>query len=392
MRVLFINYEFPPVGAGAGNALANIARCLARSGLDIVVLTAAFRDLPSVEHRDGYVIRRVPAWRRRVDRCTPMEMLSFVAGGIAPTLAIGASWRPDVACAFFGIPSGPLTLLLKKRFGVPYLVSLRGGDVPGFDRAALGSYHRVTRPVIRAIWKESAGLIANSDGLANLARVTWPTARIDVIPNGVDLERFHPPSRARPSVPIHLLTVGRLVRQKGITHLLSALPRVEAPWQLRIVGDGPERPTLMEQAGQLGLAPFTDFAGWSQPDQLPGHYDWADILIQPSFEEGMSNVVLEGLAAGLPIITTGVYGNRDLVQDGQNGLLVDPGNSEVLARALNVLCSDPNLLRTFGTQSRLIATTRRWETVADAYHRALARAVNGVGGAAGHQRAGTVGG
>ncbi|MGH2354728.1 MAG: glycosyltransferase, partial [Chloroflexota bacterium] len=97
MRVLFINYELPPIGAGAGNALANIARCLAAGGTDVKVLTARYRDLPTEERRDGYTVHRVPAVRRRPDRCSPAEMLSFALGGMLPALSIGRRWRPDVA-------------------------------------------------------------------------------------------------------------------------------------------------------------------------------------------------------------------------------------------------------------------------------------------------------
>src|SRR5262245_18319177 len=118
-RVLLINYEFPPVGAGAGNATANIARCLAASGDDVLVLTSRYGDLPHREQRDGYRILRVAAKRGRVDRCSPLEMLTFVLGGVLPALAIGRRWRPDAACAFFGVPSGPLALLLRASIGIP---------------------------------------------------------------------------------------------------------------------------------------------------------------------------------------------------------------------------------------------------------------------------------
>src|SRR4051812_24385383 len=186
MRVLFINYELPPIGAGAGNATANISRLLAANGVDVHVLTARYNGLPHLEQRDGYTIHRVPAIRRRPDRCAPGEMLTFTLGGLAPAVAVARRWRPDVVCPFFGMPSGPIALLLRRLLGIPYVVSLRGGDVPGFMGQEGAWMHALALPVIRAVWHGSAGLLANSPGLADLARQTWPAAPIAIIPNGVD--------------------------------------------------------------------------------------------------------------------------------------------------------------------------------------------------------------
>ncbi len=372
LRVLFINYELPPIGGGGGNATANIARHLAASGVDVHVLTARYRGLPVREKRDGYTIHRVPAIRRRPDRCSPAEMLSFTLGGLTPAVAVARRWKPDVACPFFGMPSGPIALLLRRLMGIPYVVSLRGGDVPGFvgeDRAWL---HALALPVILAVWHHSSGLLANSDGLAALARQTWPEAPITVIPNGVDTERFTPPAdRLRPAAPLRLLCVGRLARQKGFRYALEALARSHAPSVLRIVGDGPERPALEQQAAMLGIGRRVEFAGWAERSELPAHYRWADVLVLPSFAEGMANVVLEALAAGLPVIASDVYGNRDLVRTGENGLLVPPGDAGAIAAAIDRLAGDAALVRVMGRSSRRAALACGWEQVAGQYHQVL---------------------
>lgn len=375
MRILLINYEFPPVGAGAGNATANIARCLVAAGDDVTVLTASYRDLPSCERLDGYAIRRVPSIRRHADRCSGLEMLSFVLGGLMPAVALARSWRPDVACAFFGVPSGPLALALRRLLGIPYLVSLRGGDVPGFLGDELATLHRLTLPITNAVWRGSSGLIANSIGLAELARRTLPEGPIEVIPNGVDAATFCPPERARPADPLRLLCVGRLVRQKGIEYLLKALSLSRSSAVLRIVGDGPERPALERLKESLGLLDRVEFIGWADREDLPVHYQWADAFVLPSLEEGMPNVILEALGAGLPIITTDIYGSRELVEPDGNGFLVLPSDTVSLAAALDRLFVDPSLVRTLGVRSRDVAIERRWENVAERYRTALAAVI-----------------
>ncbi|MGH2354191.1 MAG: glycosyltransferase, partial [Chloroflexota bacterium] len=283
---------------------------------------------------------------------------------------------PDVACAFFGMPSGPIALLLREALGVPYLVSLRGGDVPGFMGQEMAAYHALARPVIRAVWRRSAGLIANSPGLADLARRTWPEAPLTVIPNGVDVETFCPPNRPRPASPLRLLSVGRLVKQKGMGDALAALARSKSAALLRVVGDGPERSALEAQARTLGIADRVELAGWATRAELPAHYQWADALILPSREEGMANVVLEALAAGLPAITTAIYGNRDLVAHGHNGFLTRPGDVGALAAAIDQLATEPELVRAMGHHSRQAALARRWDHVAEQYRLELAAAIS----------------
>jgi glycosyltransferase involved in cell wall biosynthesis len=376
VRVLLVNYELPPIGGGAGNATAHIARCLAASGDEVYVLTSRFRGLATCEVRDGYRIWRVPARRGRAERSSPAEMLTFVLGGAVPALRLAQRWRPEAACAFFGLPSGALTLSLERRFGIPYLVSLRGGDVPGFLPEDLGGFHRLARPAILSIWRRSRGLIANSAGLADLACQAWPDAPVHVVPNGVDTQGFRPPTdRARPATPLRVLCVGRLVRQKGFEFAIEAVSAARAPSLLRIVGDGPLRASLTAQAARLGAA--VDFAGWVERRDLPSHYQWADVLCLPSYEEGMPNVVLEAMASGLPTIASDVYGMRDLVQPGQTGVVVPPGSSRAIAAALEHLAAEPSLVRVMGEQARRLAERYAWSEVAADYRRLLRAAAAG---------------
>jgi glycosyltransferase involved in cell wall biosynthesis len=299
-------------------------------------------------------------------------MLTFVLGGIGPTLSIGRCWAPDVACAFFGVPTGLLTVALKRAVGIPYLVSLRGGDVPGAYGQELARMHRLAAPLIRAVWRSSSGLIANSQGLADVARRTWPDAPISVIPNGIDVESFSSRPRSRPGSPVRVLYVGRLSPEKGVKHLVEAMPRAGAAVVLRLVGDGPDRPMLQAVASKLGIADRVEFTGWAPRTALPEHYAWADLFAMPSLGEGMPNAILEAQAAGLAVVTTDACGNRDLVKTGHNGLLVPPADAAALGSAIALLAGDPRLLRDMGGRGREDARGYRWERVAVQYYEHLA--------------------
>ena len=225
--------------------------------------------------------------------------------------------------------------------------------------------------MILSVWRHSSGLIANSPGLFALARRACPVADIDLIPNGVDVGAFYPPTRRRPANPLRLLCVGRLVRQKGIMYLLTALARSHATACLRVVGDGPERVRLMRAAEAHGLASRVQFTGWSCRADLLEHYQWADVFVLPSLDEGMPNVVLEAQASGLPVIGTDVAGTRDLVEPGRTGALVPATDVDALAATIDLLDDDAALVLRLGTNSREAALGRCWEGVADRYRRAL---------------------
>lgn len=380
MRILVLNYEFPPLGGGAGNATACLAREWAARGHEVEVLTGGFRGVPRVEQRDGFTVRRICSPRARQGQCSVPEMFSFMLLSCLPAVWRGLAFRPQVVVPFFGIPSGPAALLWNLFSGAPYVVSLRGGDVPGFDEKHMGAMHRMTGPVTALLWRRAAAVVANSAGLRATAERFAPDLPILEIRNGVDTVRFSPGANdVRRDAPPHLLFVGRLARQKGVDVLLDALARLrEQSWRLTIVGDGPERVPLGEQAARLGLAERVHFHGWAQREELPGLYRSADAFVFPSHDEGMPNVVLEAMASGLAIVATRVPGNDELVQG--NGTLVPPGDAEAFASALTPLLGDAARRAEMARASRALALERyAWSTPARAYEELFEKVIAGEG-------------
>jgi glycosyltransferase involved in cell wall biosynthesis len=188
----------------------------------------------------------------------------------------------------------------------------------------------------------------------------------------VDVVRFAPPDRVRPAYRLRLLSVGRLVRQKGLAYAIAALAQSQTSAVLRIVGDGPERPALERQTAALGLGHRVEFTGWAERAALPAHYQWADALLLPSLEEGMANVLLEALASGLPAVASDIYGNRELVEPGHNGFLVPPEDPAAIASAISALAGDTALVRGLGENSRQAALALSWTSVAHGYRSRMA--------------------
>jgi len=367
MRLLLINYEYPPLGGGAGNATANLAREWAALGHEVLVMTSRYADLPVRETRDGYQVWRIPALRRAADRSNPLEMLSFLLSAMVHVLRLGRAGRPTVSVAFFGIPSAPAAWLLRVLYGVPYWVSLRGGDVPGFQPYDLKHFHRLTRPIIYLLWRGAAGVVANSQGLAALASRTALRLPIPVIPNGVDTRFFCPP--AAPAPPSAWLFAGRLREQKGLHFLIQALahlsPSERASLHMTVVGDGPWGEQFQRLAQEVGVADCLRFVGWLDRPNLAEAYRRHALFILPSLDEGMPNVLLEAMASGMALIATDIAGNQELVAG--NGWLVPPADSAALADALRQALHQPEALALLGQKSRARAEARSWRVAAQAY-------------------------
>ncbi len=179
----------------------------------------------------------------------------------------------------------------------------------------------------------------------------WP--KLYIVPMTVDL-RHYPSTldeRAtrRPN-PLRILFVGRLVPQKGPQILLDAI-RGLGDVELRIVGGGPLAEGLHREVAIRGLSDVVTFVGPVGQDELPSHYEWADVFCLPSFSEGLPVVLMEAMSTGLPVITTRIAGIPELVDDGVSGLVVSPGRADVLHDALVRLSTDRELALRLGSNA-----------------------------------------
>ena len=375
MRILLINSEYPPVGGGAGNASANLARELVSLGQDVVVLTARFDQLPVDETQRGVRIHRAASLRRRADRSGALEQLVFIFGASLAAARLARHWRPDAVLAFFGAPAGVVALGLRAFLRLPYVVSLRGGDVPGFRPYDFRRYHQMIGPLLHLVWRNASAVIANSVGLRALALAFDPEVPIPVVHNGVDTSRFV--ACDREWEPARMLLVGRIVHQKGVDLLIEALAGLrDLAWELEVVGDGPRRETYKAQAAAAGLQGRVRFAGWLTGEALGQAYGRANLFVFPSRHEGMPNVVLEAMSSGLPVIGSRIAGNEELIEAGVTGVLVPTEDVLALREALRALVADPAARRAMGLAARRqVEVSFTWRGAAEQYLQILRTAV-----------------
>ncbi len=383
MNILVVNYEYPPIGGGAAYASRHLAEEMARAGHTVVALTSAFGNLRGAAMEHGVEVVRRPVGRARVDRSNMREMATYMAsaswglGGLLKSRAI------DVALVFFSIPCGPLGLLGRLGWGVPYVVSLRGSDVPGCD-PQLARFHTLLTPLRRCVLRNAAAVTAPSLGLQKKSEAADPVP-VEVIVNAVDSLYFQPPDEATRSAageggPLRILYVGRFRSEKNPGLLLEAASRFAADgarrFELHMVGDGPMGPALRAQAQALGLAERVIWWGWMEKHALRDLYLRMDCLVNPSLFEGMPNAVLEAMACALPVAASRVSGNEDVVQHGETGLLFESGDSAGLADALAQLDADRPAARRMGDAGRRWVEERySWPAMAGKYLALLERVV-----------------
>lgn len=377
MKLLLVNYEFPPVGGGAANATAFLSRALVAQGHAVTVLTAAFGAQRGVATEAGVEVVRVRSLRRSADRSNPLEMLSFLLAALIPAFRLARRRRFDASIAFFTIPSGPISWMLSLALGVPYLVSLRGGDVPGFV-PEIDAIHRLIAPLRRAVLRRACALVANSDSLARLSESADPFP-VRVIPNGVDPLAFAPEKGVERGAEdaFRVLFVGRLHSQKNVGALLASAAALAAlpgpPVIVEIVGDGPERPALTKLAEQTGAARVLRWHGWLDKQQVLACYRRAHVFVNPSRYEGMPNTVLEAMACAVPVVASRIGGNEDLVVEDETGFLFDLSAPQQMAAALQRMRRDPALGPRLGACGRQrVIDGFSWSHVAEQYTHLLA--------------------
>lgn len=193
-------------------------------------------------------------------------------------------------------------------------------------------------------------LIAVSGALAGaLTQCGIPAAKVTAIPNGIEI-RPEPPDAAVLPAGSTVLTVGRLVPEKGMRQILQAFAalknQVRQPLRLLVAGTGPQEKALQALAGRMGIARDVTFLGYV-PD--PAHlYRTADVFVTAPLREGMGLANLEAMAWGRPVVSTRVGGIPEVVVDGETGFLVEPNRPLMLAHALKTLLDSPDLARSFG--------------------------------------------
>lgn len=364
--------EFPPLGGGTGVVNYYLLQEMARSQdvtVDLVTSSRSGTAYETERFADRITIYKVPVDNRNIHHASNLELLRYGWRGLRMARRLLKQHRYDVSFAFAGVPAGALSYVLSLTHGLPYVLSLQGPDVPGFE-ARYNYLYPLLTPLIKKIWRRASAVTAISADQVLLAHRTMPDQPLVIIPNGVETELFAPASDEMKR-PFTIICVARLIERKGQHHLLQALAQLRVtctqPLRLIFVGTGDAEAQLRGLADSLQVAEAVTFKGFVSREQMPTLYREADVFVLPSQQEGMSIALLEAMASGLPVIVTDTGGTAELVTQGQNGEIVPWSDVHALTRALHNLLNAETLRRQMGAESRRRALQFGWPVLATRY-------------------------
>jgi len=374
VRILVLNFEYPPVGGGGGRVSAFLARALQQRGHQLLILTTGIRGTRRREIDDGVEIVRVRTGRRSASQASFLSMMSYVAAASVRGTLLVRTWKPDVLHAHFAVPTGAAAWLVSRLTGVRYVLTVHLGDVPGGVPEKTSSYFRWVGRLTPPIWSRAAAVVAVSEYTRELARRRYDVP-IRVVPNGAPLAG-RPRQAAPVGSPPVIAFVGRFQPQKDPLLAVEALAKIaDVPWHAVLVGDGPLRAAVEQRLREAGLSGRVRLTGWLAPEAADRELAKADLLLMPSNAEGLPVVGVQALVHGVAIVGSRVGGLSELIVDGVNGFGLTPGDRDGFATALRRCLQDRNLLAGLKTASHAMASAFDVAQVAESYEAILAGAV-----------------
>jgi glycosyltransferase involved in cell wall biosynthesis len=383
MRILMVSHGYPPTTSGVTLVVQKVARAMVRRRHQVTVVTASDRGAPYYDWDLGVALHRVrsapnPFWSE--------GRLPLV--GFEELREIIAEVRPDVINTHEGaLLSWQLQLLERDRRHIPEILTCH--FVPRFVTYYVPVGDTVEKMVENATWELSLRLVNGFDHVvfpSETQRRAFVEEGLEressVISNGVDTGRYCPGARdqeieERYSLPRgpRVLFVGRTARDKKIDVLIRAMAilRSTHPAHLLIVGRGDDRRRLEDLREELGSQEAVHFLGFVPEADLPSLYRQSEIFAIASDVEVQSIPTLQAVATGLPVVAAGAMALPELVRDGENGFLVQPGDVSGFASSIRRLLDDRRMAAAFGQASlaisQLHAESRTYEAYEAIYRR-----------------------
>ncbi|MBC7327217.1 glycosyltransferase family 4 protein [bacterium] len=370
MRILMLSWEYPPnIVGGLSRHLAGLCPSLAKMGVEVHLITSNTGDLPTYEEKDGVHIHRVYAdFIDPLDFPNRIHQLNFATVQAAIPLLNTKKFQLIHVHDWLNCMAGRV---LKHAYKIPLVATIHAtefGRRGGINEPLSRYIHAQEWLLGYEAWRVIVCSMAMKNEVINVLSI--PPDKIEVIPNGIDTERFdievEEGFRERFVAPDEklILFVGRLVWEKGIDVLIDCSPYVLERFpkaKFIVVGKG-NIEEYRQRARNLGVESKFFFTGFLDDETVAKLYKCADICVYPSRYEPFGIVALEAMAVGIPPITSDAGGFLETVRNGETGLITRKGDPLLLAQAIVFLLDNPSLKEKMGKQAEKEARERyRWE-------------------------------
>lgn len=351
MKILVLNYEYPPIGGGAGVQTQLINECLTRKDHEIILITSHFKGLPFIEITNNYFQYRVPVFRNRAERSRFIEMLLYLLMAFPLAVYLFYKEKPEVIHAHFILPCGILAVILKAIFKVRVVVTAHGGDVPSHQPDQTKGLFRFFKPIAQYVVNQADQIHAVSKGIERKIKNDFKIndEKITMIPNSIKVKNVVFQKEA----PVKFLFLGRISPEKNLEFILDCFEEIKEDYRFYIVGSGKTK-NLIDQVSRSKLKDKVIFTGWLDKAGVEEYLKKCHYLILHSSAEGLSMAGLEANMYGLPIIGSDIEGIRDYVIDGLNGFLCPLKNKTRFVDLLNKVCSITNEYDKMSKSSKML--------------------------------------
>ena len=355
LRILVINYEYPPIGGGGGFVTRDILETMAAKGHKVTIVTSRFGNLKKYEIRNDVEIIRVPIFgRNNVEVASMASMLSYVPSGLIKVLGLEKLRSFQLINTHFAIPSGPLGYSLGKILGIPNVLTIHGGDI--YDPSKALSPHRVPllSQTVRFMLNHADCVVAQSkDTRQNAYQYHRATCPIEIIPLGIKRPVFKKALRGTFGLKedqIVFCTIGRLVSRKNLNDSLEIMAslKTKIDFQFMIMGYGPMYEPLQKKIHELDLQHHVQLMGNVSDEVKFQVLDLSDMYISTALHEGFGLVFLEAMACGLPVISYNRGGHTDFLHDKVTGFLIALGDKKEFIHKLMDLAQNKALRQKIG--------------------------------------------
>ncbi len=357
MRILFCNYEYPPLGGGGGVVMAALARQLAKKH-EITVLTSRAGQLPAVEIEDRVRVIRVPVFfRKELAVANFPSMFAYLPSGFLRGLSLSRESAFDVINTHFVVPTGPLGHALSRMYRVPNVLSVHGGDLFDPSKASSPHRHAPLRGAVRWLLRAADAVVGQSqDTVRHVKQIYGVDRATQLIPLGIE----RPPApqhvnRAALGLPedaFVLVTIGRLVARKATVQLVDILAASGLKdAYLLVIGSGPDAAAISERAQATGLSQRVRLLGQVSDAQKYAALEVSDAFVSTSQHEGFGLVFLEAMAQGLPVVCYDKGGQTDFLATGETGEVVPLNDQSRFKEALLRVHADADARRRYGARN-----------------------------------------
>ncbi|HKU17124.1 MAG TPA: glycosyltransferase family 4 protein [Steroidobacteraceae bacterium] len=381
MRILFCNYEYPPLGGGGGVVMAALARQLARRH-EVTVLTSRAGTLAAASDDHGVHVVRVPVFfRRQLAVANFPSMLAYLPSGFARGMSLrGRAF--DVVNTHFVVPTGPLGHALARWHRLPNVLSVHGGDLYDPSKRSSPHLHAPLRAAVRWMLTAADEVVGQSrDTVRHVTELYGVQRNVGLIPLGIERPPAHvAASRATFGLPrdaFVMVTIGRLVARKATTQLVDVLAAGKLQnAHLLVIGDGPDAGAVRQRAAELGVVDRVHLPGQVAEAEKYAALALADAFVSTSQHEGFGLVFLEAMACGLPVVCYDRGGQTDFLASGETGFVVRLNDTAAFVHAVRAIHTDIYLRRRLGQRNRQLVENYFIDSCAARYEQVFAAAID----------------